>query len=271
MASPDVESASGSTHSFNHLETKPLTLDEIRRAALAEIDNAKFTWFHLKVTLVASIGMFTDAYDIFTITAVSTMLGYVYGAPTPNITASDILGLERSDELGLKAATLGGAIFGQLVFGWAADFMGRKKMYGVELIIMVVSTFAQALAGESKTGSVSIVSALIVWRVLMGIGIGGDYPLSAIIVSEFSPIHIRGRLMAIVIGFQGIGTVAAALVAFVVMSAFKHEIITNSQSSPFSLGLVQGPVEQMWRLLIGLGCIPAVLGLYFRFTVPETP
>ncbi|KAM6499657.1 phosphate permease [Amanita muscaria] len=271
MASPDVESASGSTHSFNHLHPAPLTLDEIRRAALAEIDNAKFTWFHLKVTLVASIGMFTDAYDIFTITTVSTMVGYVYGASTPNITASDIIGLGRSDDLGLKAATLGGAIFGQLVFGWAADFMGRKKMYGIELVIMVVSTFAQALAGESKTGSVSIVSALIVWRVLMGIGIGGDYPLSSIIVSEFSPIHIRGRLMAIVIGFYGIGTVAAALVSLVVVSAFKREIITNSQRSPFSLQLVQDPVDQMWRLLIGLGCIPAVLGLYFRFTVPETP
>ncbi|KAM6499654.1 Major facilitator superfamily domain containing protein [Amanita muscaria] len=289
MTSPDVESASGSTHSFNDLGTTPLTLDERRRSALSEIDDAKFTWFHLKVTLVASIGMFTDAYDIFTITAVSTMLGYVYGdfvvvtgtATTSNSTASDFLALtyqaldsralKLNDDLGLKAATLGGAIFGQLVFGWLGDFVGRKKMYGIELVIMVVSTFVQALAGETKTGSVSIVSALIVWRVLMSVGIGGDYPLSAIIVSEFSPIRIRGRLMTIVISFYGIGTVAAALVSLVVVSAFKREIITNSQSSPFSLELVQSSVDQMWRLLIGLGCIPAVLGLYFRFTVPETP
>ncbi|KIL59346.1 hypothetical protein M378DRAFT_62435, partial [Amanita muscaria Koide BX008] len=106
-----------------------------------------------------------------------------------------------------------GAIFGQLVFGWLADFVGRKKMYGIELVIMVVSTFVQALAGETKTGSVSIVSALIVWRVLMSVGIGGDYPLSAIIVSEFSPIHIRGRLMTIVISFYGIGTVGMLLVS----------------------------------------------------------
>jgi MFS transporter, PHS family, inorganic phosphate transporter len=39
----------------------------------------------------------------------------------------------------------------------------------------------------------------------MGVGIGGDYPLSAIIVSEFSPIHIRGRLMTAVVASQGWG------------------------------------------------------------------
>ena len=45
----------------------------------------------------------------------------------------------------------------------------------------------------------------------MGIGIGGDYPLSAIITSEFAPVHIRGRLMAIVFSSQGLGQLCTCL------------------------------------------------------------
>ena len=55
-------------------------------------------------------------------------------------------------------------------------------MYGVELIIIIIATLAQALSAASP--AVSIVGVMIFWRVLMGIGIGGDYPLSSIITSE---------------------------------------------------------------------------------------
>lgn len=52
---------------------------------------------------------------------------------------------------------------------------------GVELCIIIVSTFAQALSGSAH--SVNIIGVLIVWRFLQGIGVGGDYPLSAVISS----------------------------------------------------------------------------------------
>jgi PHS family inorganic phosphate transporter-like MFS transporter len=60
--------------------------------------------------------------------------------------------------------------------------VGRKKMYGLELILIIFATLAQSLASDSP--SISIVGVIIFWRVLMGIGIGGDYPLSSIITSE---------------------------------------------------------------------------------------
>jgi hypothetical protein len=50
-----------------------LTLDERRRAALAEVDNAKFSWFHIKILLIAGVGFFTDAYDIFAVSQLDTM------------------------------------------------------------------------------------------------------------------------------------------------------------------------------------------------------
>ena len=70
-------------------------------------------------------------------------------------------------------------------------------------MIIIIGTFAQAMAGHAY--AISIIGALVVWRGLMGIGIGGDYPLSAVITSEFASTHIRGRMMTAVFANQGWG------------------------------------------------------------------
>lgn len=84
----------------------------------------------------------------------------------------------------IKAATSGGTVIGMLLFGWLADRLGRRKMYGVELVIIVLATLAQCLAAPSH--AVTLTGLLIFWRVVMGVGIGGDYPLSAVITSEYA-------------------------------------------------------------------------------------
>lgn len=70
-------------------------------------------------------------------------------------------------------------------------------------MIIIVATFGQSVAGEAH--AVNVIAVIIVWRGLMGIGIGGDYPLSAVISSEFASTHIRGRLMTAVFANQGWG------------------------------------------------------------------
>ncbi|KAI0783636.1 phosphate transporter [Abortiporus biennis] len=228
-------------------------LDEKRRAALQEVDAANFSWFHLKVCLVAGVGFFTDAYDIFAINIASTMLGYVYNhGPS----------LPKNQDTGIKIATPVGTFVGQLLFGWMADRLGRKRMYGVELMIIIVATFGQAVSGNGN--AVNIIAVLVVWRFLMGIGIGGDYPLSAVITSEFSSTHIRGRMMTAVFANQGWGQLAAAIVALVVVAAYKDPLMHDNPTSPKH-------VDFMWRILIGMGCVPGVIALYFRLTIPETP
>jgi PHS family inorganic phosphate transporter-like MFS transporter len=77
---------------------------------------------------------------------------------------------------------LSGTVVGQVGFGVLADIVGRKKMYGLELMVIIFATLAQALSSDSP--GISIVGIIIFWRVIMGIGIGGDYPLSSIITSE---------------------------------------------------------------------------------------
>ena len=76
-------------------------------------------------------------------------------------------------------------------------------------MIIVTATFAQAFSGSGH--AMSIVSALILWRFIMGVGVGGGYPLSAVIASEFAPRRNRGRLMTTVFTARGWGNFGTAL------------------------------------------------------------
>ncbi|KAK7035373.1 hypothetical protein VNI00_011904 [Paramarasmius palmivorus] len=245
-------------------------LDERRRAALAEVDNAKFSYggsmskFALSQV---SVSLLMQAYDIFAINIASTMLGYVYGTGKPGQEK-----LNSNQDLGVKVATPVGTLVGQVLFGWLADMVGRKRMYGIELMIIIITTFAQALSGNGH--AVGIIGVLVVWRFLstltipllwVGVGIGGDYPLSAVISSEFASTRIRGRMMNAVFASQGWGNFAAALIVFIITAAYKDSILADSDSTHWN------SVDYVWRILIGLGCVPGVVALYFRLTIPEAP
>lgn len=80
--------------------------------------------------------------------------------------------MPHNADTAIKVATSAGAIFGQCIFGYLGDYLGRKKMYGVELMIIISTTLAQSLVGESAT--LSVVGVLIFYRVVMGVGVGGD-------------------------------------------------------------------------------------------------
>ncbi|GAA6028209.1 hypothetical protein JCM8097_006917 [Rhodosporidiobolus ruineniae] len=237
-------------------QSAAMDLNARRRAALAEIDNAKFGWFHVKACCVAGVGFFTDAYDIFAINLCAAMIGYVYNQGVHKGA------LMANQDLGLKIATPVGTLVGQLLFGWLADVVGRKKMYGLELMIIIIATLGQAVAGHGP--GVSILGVLIMWRFIMGVGIGGDYPLSAVITSEFAATRIRGRMMTATFWSQGWGQFGAALVAIVCLAAFKHSIINDPSNYAHHIDFV-------WRLIIGLGAVPGAVALYFRLTLPETP
>lgn len=84
-----------------------------------------------------------------------------------------------------------------------AQVVERTLADGIELMIIITSTFAQAMAGSGP--AVNIIGVLTLWRFIMGVGIGGDYPLSAVISSEFAATRSRGRLMTAVFASQGWG------------------------------------------------------------------
>ncbi|KAH9972151.1 major facilitator superfamily domain-containing protein [Lactifluus volemus] len=200
-------------------------LAEDRTEALMRIDEAPFSWSHLKACLIAGIGFFTEAYDVFAINQASLMLGHVYGHTIDTFGRRQ---LSTNQDFGIKVVPLVGNLLGQLLFGW----LGWKSIYGIELIIIITATFAQALVGADP-----VVGVIVIYRFIMGVGIGGGHPLSAVTTSKFASRHIRGRLTKAVFTSQGWGI------------------------------FEPNHVDYCWRILIGLGCIPGTLALNSKFTM----
>lgn len=162
-------------HNFHNDYSHILDPNERRRLALSEIDKVPFGWYHVRAVTVAGVGFFTDSYDIFAINLAVQMLGMAFWKSTGGVIPSNV-------QIALKAATSGGTVIGQIGFGWLADMLGRRKMYGIELCIIIASTLAQSLSSPST--AVTMTGLLVWWRVVMGVGIGGDYPMSSVITSE---------------------------------------------------------------------------------------
>ncbi|KAK9765406.1 hypothetical protein K7432_006300 [Basidiobolus ranarum] len=219
---------------------------------LANLNETKLTGWHLRAIIVAGIGFFTDAYDIFIINLAVPMMGYVYYAENNNKVPKEFEGP-------LKGATAFGTLIGQLLFGYLSDKLGRKKMYGSELIIIIFATFCCAIAGSWGKG-VNVIAVLALWRFILGIGIGGDYPVSAVITAEFASTNRRGMMISAVFASQGIGILIAALFTVMVLACFQT-LIREDQAN----------LDYVWRLMLGFGCVPAIFTVWFRLNMPESP
>ncbi len=203
---------------------------------LSSVNNAKLSRFHYKTWLVAGLGFFTDAYDLFIIGVVTSLL-----------VLSGWHNLTTVEKSLLDSTALLSAVIGALVFGRLLDKLGRKAIYGIELIILVIGAL-----GSAFLTPVNGVYILIAWRFLLGIGIGGDYATSSTIMAEYSNTQSRGKLIGMVFSMQSLGLLAGPLV---------------------SLGLIYSGVslDLIWKLLLAFGAIPALVVVYFRRSLPETP
>ncbi|KAH3667106.1 hypothetical protein WICMUC_005453 [Wickerhamomyces mucosus] len=239
---------------FSHIED-PL---ERRRLALEKIDQADFGWYHIRAITVAGVGFMTDAYDIFAINLALSMMAYVYWAGK----------IPSAESTLLKVSTSVGTVIGQFGFGFLADKIGRKKIYGVELIIMICATIGQCVIGTSE--AINFTALLTFFRIIQGIGIGGDYPLSSVISSEFSTTKWRGAIMGAVFANQGWGQLFGGIVAIICVAGYKDSLITANSAKECGHECIKA-CDTMWRILIGFGCVPGCIALYFRLTIPESP
>ncbi|KAE8685461.1 putative inorganic phosphate transporter 1-12 [Hibiscus syriacus] len=138
--------------------------------------------------------------------------------------------------------------------------MGRKRVYGLTLMLMVICSLASGLSfGRSPT-------SVMAW---LGFGIGGDYPLSATIMSEYANKKTRGAFIAAVFAMQGFGILAGGMVVIVVSGAFK----AMYPSPPFEKSPDRSTVPEadyVWRIILMFGALPALLTYYWRIKMPET-
>ncbi|XP_071734089.1 low affinity inorganic phosphate transporter 1-like [Rutidosis leptorrhynchoides] len=231
---------------------------------LSALDTAKTQLYHFTAIVIAGMGFFTDAYDLFAISLVTKLLGRIYyhkdGAPKPGTlppgVASSVTGV-----------ALVGTLCGQLFFGWLGDKMGRKRVYGMTLALMVVCSLASGLSfGNEARG---VMATLCFFRFWLGFGIGGDYPLSATIMSEYANKKTRGAFIAAVFAMQGFGILASGMVALITSASFDHAFKAPSYATdPIKSTVPQA--DYIWRIILMFGAIPAALTYYWRMKMPET-
>jgi putative MFS transporter len=207
----------------------PLT-EEAKSMATIDtmLDSANLRGFLRRLTILSAAGMFLDGFDLTVIAVALPLLvkqWHIGAAMTGLVAASAVIGM----------------LAGSLVLGHLTDRLGRRAMYLFDLIFFVVFAVLTALSQN--------VWELLIFRFLLGIGIGADYPISSTLLSEFSPPKTRGRFLTLLSVIWFVGSVAAYLVG----------------SALLPLG------AQGWRWMLVIGAAIAVVVILFRSSIPESP
>src|ERR1700685_2138017 len=196
-----------------------------------EMDNAGISKEHWKIMFISGMGFFTDAYDLFIIGVVMSML-----QPLWNV--------GKLEEGLVESTALLASAIGALLFGRVADMIGRKRIYGIEVLVLAAGAIGCAFSPN--------IWWLIGLRFILGIGIGGDYPVSATIMSEYAGKAHRGMMVTLVFAMQAAGLILGPLFASALLATnMSHDLI--------------------WRILLGFGALPALAVYWQRRHLKETP
>ncbi|CAI8605506.1 unnamed protein product [Vicia faba] len=195
---------------------------------LSALDSAKTQYYHFKAIIIAGMGLFSDSYDLFSITLITKMLGRIYYSDKSKVRQVNPVVVSAL----ISVALLGTAI-GQLVFGRLGDLKGRRHVYGMALMLMIISSLASGFS-ICTTKRACVLLSLGFFRFFLGLGIGG------------------------------FGILASATVTMVVCSIFRHG------SRPELPSDVPPEADVAWRLILMIGSIPAALTYYWRMMMPET-
>src|SRR6201995_99309 len=147
-----------------------------QKSDFSELDNAGISREHWKIMFISGMGFFTDAYDLFIIGVVMTLLKPLWH-------------VGKVEEALVESTALIASAIGALLFGRVADMLGRKRIYGVEVLVLAAGAILCALSPG--------IWWLIGFRFILGVGIGGDYPVSATIMSEYAGKAHRGLLVTL--------------------------------------------------------------------------
>jgi len=191
------------------------------------LDRLPVTPKHKRLLLGSGLGWALDAMDIGLVSFIIAALAvhWELGKSTTSWIAS----------VGFIGMAIGASLAGLL-----ADKIGRRQVFAATLLIYGIATGASALA--------SSVGMLIVFRFIVGLGLGGELPVASTLVSEFSPRRVRGRMVVILEAFWAVGWILAAIIGTFVVA----------QS------------DNGWRWGLALGAVPALYAIYVRAGLPES-
>ncbi len=207
------------------------TQSRFSAARFSEIDDERISKEQWSIVVISGMGFFTDAYDLFIIGVVLKLLKSEWHI--------------GSFEMAIVGATaLVSAAIGSAVFGRVADVFGRKYIYGFEVLVLGAGAIASAFSPS--------IWWLVAFRFILGLGIGGDYPVSATIASEFAGKKTRGLMISSVFAMQGIGLIVGPLLAIALLA-------------------MKIPQDLVWRILLAAGALPPLAVFWARRHLKETP
>ena len=191
------------------------------------LDSAKLNGFHAKLALFSSGGPFLDGYILS-----------IIGIAMVQIQAQWDMSALWAGLIGSSA--LIGVFLGGAVFGAVTDRIGRKLMYTIDLIVIIVCSVLQFFAADEMQ--------LFILRLIIGIAVGADYPIATALVTEFAPKAWRAKLVGSLNAMWFVGATAAAFVGYLLLS---------------------NPDGWKWMLLSS--AVPATLIVVARTSIPESP
>ena len=147
----------------------------------------------------------------------------------------DIVGL-------IGSALVMGAVLGAGIGGRLADHLGRKRLMVADMMIIAIGAATSALANGPPM--------LFIGQLIVGVGVGIDFPVSSSYISEISPKRDRDRMMVATIACQSIGMLLAAAITLVLLSRGS---------------------AQSWRLFLWSEGLVALLFFVLRFSAPDSP
>ena len=131
-----------------------------------------------------------------------------------------------------------GMALGAVVSGTIADRIGRKKVFTITVLLYSIASAFCALSWNYQS--------LLVFRFLVGFGLGGELPVAATLVSEYAPSRVRGRFIVLLESFWGLGWIAAACIAYFFIPLYG------------------------WRMAFLIGALPALYVCLIRMHMPES-
>ena len=200
----------------------------------ARLDRLAWGRFHWLVVVALGVAWILDGLEV-------TLVGSLSGA----IAQSPDMQLSSAAVGGLGSSYVAGAVLGALLFGWLTDRLGRKRLFTVTLIVYLAGTIASGLAWNY--------AALLAFRFVTGMGIGGEYAAINATIQELVPARFRGFTDLVINGSYWIG---AALGAAGALAALDPQLV---------------PPAYGWRLAFILGGLLAATALALRRHIPESP
>jgi MFS family permease len=186
-----------------------------------------------RTLIAAALGWGLDGFDVLLYSNVLVFVMASLNIYPSNVHYKAISGLPNT--FMLLASGIGGVLF-----GFIADRIGRTKA-----LILSILTYSVCSLGSGLSTSLA---ALIFFRFVLGLGMGGEWNTGATLVAETWPAHLRARAIAIVQSAWAWGLAAAALVAWIVLDRW----------------------HQNWRVVFFIGLLPALVTLWIRKSVPES-